>query len=285
MPSCLFKTRKMEPKDFQKAADLANTMNWHMTPEDFEFNARLEPEGCFVLQDDSEFVGVATCICYGSVGWFGNLIVDQSHRKKGAGSFLVKAALEFLKHRGAASIGLYAYPHLLQFYGNLGFKPTIEFVVLKADSVKAPAKQDDGLKALVPGDLSAVASWDTICFGAPRDKLLRQILSGDQNRGYIAFKRTQMAGFVAAKRFGETAEIGPIVCGANQTETAQKLLRAILSDLEGFEAFMYLPAAEVDLVNAAFASGFREDFRLVRMFWGLVASKSCIYSAESLERG
>ena len=67
----MFHVEKMTPKDYMFAVELANTMNWNMTVEDFKFNSRLEPNGCFVLFDDSKRVGVATCISYGSVGWFG----------------------------------------------------------------------------------------------------------------------------------------------------------------------------------------------------------------------
>ena len=38
----------MSSADFQFATDLANTMNWNMATEDFEFMTSLEPEGCFV---------------------------------------------------------------------------------------------------------------------------------------------------------------------------------------------------------------------------------------------
>ena len=99
----------MSPSDFQFATDLANTMNWNMTVEDFEFNSSLEPEGCFVAFEDSERVGIATCINFGTVGWFGNLIVEEEFRRKGAGRLLVKHAANYLQSKGAKTIGLYAY--------------------------------------------------------------------------------------------------------------------------------------------------------------------------------
>ena len=93
-----------------------------MAPEDFQFMTQLEPEGCFVLFDDSKPIGIATCISYGKVGWFGNLIVKEEYRSKGAGSLLVKHAINYLHGKGVETIGLYAYPNLIKFYGNLGFR-------------------------------------------------------------------------------------------------------------------------------------------------------------------
>ena len=74
----MFQVKPMDQKDFGFAVELANTMDWNMATEDFQFAKQLEPEGCFVLFDDSKRVGIATCISYGKVGWFGNLIVDAS---------------------------------------------------------------------------------------------------------------------------------------------------------------------------------------------------------------
>ena len=93
----MFKVKPMRPKDYIFATDLANTMDWNMAPVDFQFMTSLEPEGSFVLFDGLKQVGIATCISYGKVGWFGNLIVKDETRKKGAGSMLVKHAVDYLR--------------------------------------------------------------------------------------------------------------------------------------------------------------------------------------------
>ena len=111
----MFKVKPMQPKDFLFATELANTMDWNMAAEDFQFNAMLEPEGCLILFDDSKPLGIATCISYGKVGWFGNLIVKKEARHRGVGSLLVKHAIDYLRGKGVETIGLYAYPNLQKF--------------------------------------------------------------------------------------------------------------------------------------------------------------------------
>ena len=82
----MFHAEKMRPEDFPFAVQLANTIDWNMAEEDFEFMLKLEPHGCFVLFDAEEPVGIATCISYGKTGWFGNLALKEEHRRKGAGT-------------------------------------------------------------------------------------------------------------------------------------------------------------------------------------------------------
>ena len=83
----MFSARSMSAEDFAFAINITDQMNWDLTEADFAFMLRLEPEGCFVLLDGSEKVGIATTVSFGELGWFGNLIVQNDKRKKGGGSY------------------------------------------------------------------------------------------------------------------------------------------------------------------------------------------------------
>jgi GNAT superfamily N-acetyltransferase len=273
----------MGAHDYSFAIQLANTMNWNMTAEDFEFMVKLEPEGCFVQFQDEERVGVATSISYEKVGWFGNFIVKEDIRGQGAGSLLIRHAINYLRSKGAETIGLYAYPHLVKFYESFGFEADIDFLVLKGKPVLPAAKEV--LKAAEKRDIPALIDFDCKCFGANRKKLLEQILSAKENPCCISTENNEITGYVAAKVYDKMAEVGPLLCHANRVEEATLLLQNILSRLNGFDVFMYIPKKEEMLLNMLRKAGFEEDFRLVRMFLGPAVGGNCIYAAESLERG
>jgi ribosomal protein S18 acetylase RimI-like enzyme len=279
----MFRVEKMTPEDFPFAVDLANTMNWNMTTEDFVFNALLEPKGCFTLFDGAERVGLATCISYGRVGWFGNLIVKPAYRRKGAGTLLVKHAVNYLKSMGVETIGLYAYQHLRDFYGKLGFDRDSDFLVLKATAISSA---DEGkLKKAKKQDIPALVDFDRQCFGASRPKLLEPILLDAGTLCFVSADGGEINGFVAAKVYGEVAEVGPLVCRRNRVDTAVTLLKTVLGKLGGLEVFMCVPVAETAITDVARRAGFREEFRVARMFLGSVVAENCVYVAESLERG
>jgi GNAT superfamily N-acetyltransferase len=280
---CMFRVEKMEVDDFPFAVQLANTMNWNMTVEDFEFMVKLEPQGCFVLFHGKERVGIATSISFGKVGWFGNFIIKEEARGEGAGSLLIKNAIDYLKNKGVETIGLYAYPHLVKFYERLGFEPDIDFLVLKGKAA-FPAVQEM-LKAAKKQDVPKVVNLDFECFGANRKKMLEPILLNKGNMCYISTENNEITGYVAAKVYNKMAEVGPLICHMNRMEEAALLLKTILSRLASFNVFVYIPKKEAELINMLYQAGLKEDFRVVRMFLGPAVAQNCIYAAESLERG
>lgn len=281
----MFRVEKMEPQDFPFAVELTDTLNWNMTDEDFEFNMLLEPNGCFTLFDHQERVGLATCISYGNLGWFGNLIVKVSCRKKGAGTFLVNHAVNYLKSLGVTAVGLYANLNAADFYEAMGFRRGEDFVFLTATPVSFTDRSRNDLKILEKHEIPEIVDFDRRCFGGYRKKLLEQILQNEDNLCFAAKDSTKLFGYVAAKVYGDVAEVGPLVCLPKQPKTAQKLLAEVLSKLHGSGAYMSLPVAETALLDLASKAGFQEKFRVARMFLGSVVPQDCVYIAESLERG
>jgi ribosomal protein S18 acetylase RimI-like enzyme len=281
--SYMFHVKKMKVDDFSFAVHLANKMNWNMTKEDFEFMLKLEPQGCLVLLHNQEPSGIATSISFGKLGWFGNLIIKEEFRGKSAGSVLVAHAMDYLKNKGVETIGIYAYPHLVKFYWSLGFKCDIDFLVLKGKVTFHLTHEM--LRKANSKDAPAITNFDCQCFGANRKRLLEVILLNKYNLCYISTENNEITGYVATKVHNKTVEVGPLVCRADREKAAELLLKTMLSRLNGFEVFMYIPKKEASLLNILHKAGLKEDFRVVRMFSGPAVVKNCIYAAESLERG
>jgi Acetyltransferase (GNAT) domain len=236
-----------------------------------------------VLFDDSKPSGIATCISYGKMGWFGNLIVKKEIRHKGAGSLLVKQAINYLQNKGVETIGLYAYPNLLNFYGNLGFKADERFIVLQAQKINSSRTKP--LPEIGKLHFQAITKFDKECFGGDRSKLLESIILEQGNLGYYLSNGAGVVGYVAATVYESMAWIGPLMCQKDKVEDASKLLKGVLEELPGKKVFVTLPIKETVLTDLLFANGFKEVFSVVRMYLGSNSARNCIYLAESLERG
>jgi predicted GNAT family acetyltransferase len=279
----MFHVEKMKVDDFPFAVELANTIGWNMTVEDFEFMVKLEPQGCFVQFSGNERIGIATTVSFDKAGWFGNFIIKEEFRGKGAGSFLIQNAIDYLYDKGAETIGLYAYPHLVKFYERFGFERDIDFLVLKG-TVSFPSTQER-LHAATEQNFPEVIDLDYKCFGANRKKLLEPILLEKRNFCYISTENRELTGYVTTKVFGKMAEVGPLICHKKRLDHSLLLLNTILGKLNGLEAFICIPKKETELLSMLCQTGLKEDFSVIRMFLGSSIARNCIYVAESLERG
>ncbi len=272
---------KMRKEDFSFAVQLANTMDWNMTESDFEFMTKLEPDGCFILFQAEEPIGIATCISYGKTGWFGNLAIKEEHRKKGAGTTLVKHAIEYLRRKRVETVGLYAYSHLVGFYEKIGFKPHDDFVVLNGK--QSSSKPQKALKEAGKKDIVALIDFDKRCFGWDRKKLIESVLLEKGNLGLFSYEKGEIEGFIAAKVYEKMAEMGPLVC--REEDVATELVKNMLSRLRNLDVYVYAPENWKAIITTLLDAGLKANFLVTRMFLGPVNVQGCIYLPESLERG
>jgi len=279
----VFHVRNMSRADFEYAVRITGLMSWGLVEDDFEFMRELEPAGLFVLLDDSDRVGIATTVSFNKLGWFGNLIVDESKRNRGGGTLLVKHALNYLSEKNVETVGLYAYIEKIPFYKRLGFECDAEFIVLKGKGFSSSVGAN--VRKAEKHEMAQVIAFDQSCFGASRRKMLEPILMDRDNLCFVSTEDGQISGFAAAKVYRGVAELGPLAFKRGQAKTAVDLLRATLTALKGLETSVFVPKREKRLVSTLLESGFHESFHVERMFHGPSAAEDCVYMAESLERG
>jgi len=278
-----FHVKTMSREDFPFAVAITDHMGWGLSEQDFEFSVELEPEGCFVLFDDSERIGLATTVNFGKVAWFGNLIVNENKRNRGAGSVLVTHALEYLKSRNVKTVGLYAYMERIPFYRRLGFKSDSEFLVLRGKGFSSEAKTI--ARRATTEDMNRIVDFDLSCFGASRRKMLEPIISDTDNLCYVTSENNEVSGYAVAKVFRGMAELGPMVCRKGKINLAIELLKTLMNRLQAMEISLFAPAKETSIISTLANAGFKETFRVQRMFFGPSIMSGCTYMAESLERG
>lgn len=279
----MFKTRTMTPQDFTFAVNLTNQKNWNLTKQDFQFMTELDPKGCFLLLDNQEKIGIATTTTYKKTAWFGNLIVKETHRKKGAGTQLVEHALKYLKRKKVETIGLYAYIDKIPFYERLNFKQDSTFTVLTGKGF--PSSTSRNVKQAEKQDITKIIELDSACFGDSRKKMLKPILLDTDNLCLIYKENAQILAFTLAKIYRGHAELGPLICKKGRNDIATKLLKAALNKLDKIEISVCAPNRENTVIQTLKQSGFTENSQVARMYHGPAPSKDCIYMAESLERG
>jgi hypothetical protein len=273
----------MMEEDFDFSVRITDTMNWKLVKEDFAFMTKLEPEGCFVLLHDKERIGIVTTINFGKVSWLGNLIVDEDHRKTGAGTMLAKEAIRYLTSRKAETVGLYSYLNAITFYKKLKFQYDSEFIVLRGKA--KPSRFSTSCRKAEKEEFHEIIDFDKAFFGTSREKLLKQILENDGTSCHVHAEDGRIQGYAVAKPYGSAAELGPLVCLPNRSKVAVSLLKAVLGDLTDLEVYLTIQGKRSAIIKTLSDYGFREYFRVARMFLNPITINDCIYVAESLERG
>ena len=279
----MFHIDLMKADDFSFAVRLANSMNWNMTTKDFALMSSIEPFGCFVLYDNKEKLGISTCVSYDGIGWFGNFIIKEGYRNKGAGSFLLQTSLTYLRNKGVQTIGLYSYPELIGFYKKFGFR--VDYDVIVFQGVPSLLIKNDGIELAQKKDFSRLLDFDKKCVGFSRFKTLYPIFIDKNNFTYFSIQNDLLNAFIVTKIFNKQAEVGPLVFKPGQEALAIDLLKFALSDLSHFEVFIYVPKKNEEFKLILLKSGLKESLTLVRMLLGPFVNKNILYLPESLERG
>jgi ribosomal protein S18 acetylase RimI-like enzyme len=273
----------MTEKDFQYAVELTDTKGWNLIEDDFKFMLNLEPEGCFILLNDSEKIGIITSISLDRIGWFGNLIVEEKHQRKGAGSFLVRHVIDYLSGKGVEVVGLYSYIDAVPFYEKLGFKYDSGFIVLEGKASASPVKAN--IRKAKAEDFQKIVEFDSSCLNASRRKLLESIFNNANNLCYLSTENRQMLGYIMTKVYDGMAEVGPLICSPKRGDVAINLIKTVMNRLMGFEVSFCLPEKESAIIKFLTTSEISERFHVARMFFKPISLKDCVYIAESLERG
>jgi predicted N-acetyltransferase YhbS len=279
----MFHVKKMTEEDFEYAVELTDTKAWNLTEEDFKFMLNLEPEGCFILLDDSEKIGIITSISLGRIGWFGNLIVEEKHQRKGAGSLLVHHVVDYLTSKNVEVVGLYSYLDAVPFYERLGFKYDSDFIVLEGKASTSLVKAD--IREVKAEDFQKIVEFDSSCLSVSRKKLLESIFNNANNLCYLSTENGRVLGYIMAKVYEGMAEVGPLICSPKRSDVAINLVKTVLNRLAGFEVSFCVPEKESAILDFLTKSGISERFHVARMFFKPISLKDCIYIAESLERG
>jgi GNAT superfamily N-acetyltransferase len=263
------RVRLLELADVPAACDLAASAGWNQTPDDWERMIKLEPSGCFGIEEEGRLVATTTLLTYGTdLAWVGMVLTHHDYQRRGYAKQLVTAALELAAARGIPCVKLDATDHGRPLYLQVGFED--EQPIERWSRMPAPILADGpSSSAPIPMDL------DRAAFGVDRRAFLQSLPPAlVLDDGYACCRPGARASYA-----------GP--CVARSPKTASELMAAIVaSDPEAVWYWDILPANH-QAVAIAQELGFQVARRLVRMVKGvsLRGDESMIYAIAGFEAG
>jgi len=229
--------RLADESDLAALRGLRESVGW--SAHDWAMRAVLDPSDarCFVATEPGgRIIGVGSGISYGALGFVGNMVVADDHRRRGVGAAILEEIIQFLDNeRDCTRLELFATGDGRPLYARYGFVLTGPSAMATLPR-RAPLAPDGSLELGEEGNVDAVSSYDAPRFGGDRRRLLA-MMAADQERPLIVARRDgDIAGYAWLRPDGP--RIGPFL--ADTPAVASTLLA---------EAFARLPEADELTLN------------------------------------
>jgi len=184
---------------------------------------------------DGTLAGVGSGIVYGPLGFIGNMIVTDAHRRRGLGSAILASITAFLESAGCPRLELNATSEGRSLYERHGFasigRSTTAKIPRSVGLHAEPALRLRRAGADETDTIATIAAYDLPRFGGDRRALLAIILADPASIGLVAERDGRMVGYACVRT--DAPRIGPMV--ADEPAVAEALL---------LEAFGLLPGVD-----------------------------------------
>jgi GNAT superfamily N-acetyltransferase len=220
--------------------------------------------------------GAACAASFGETGWIGALGVLPRSRRRGIGTALTAAAVQWLRGRGASTVLLYATDLGRPVYERLGF--VAEGRTRAWRGVPTLYGSQRGLRSLRPGDRAAIAAVDRRATGERRDAVLDAIVP---LRGLATERDGRLTGFMLHSPWGA----GPAVLaddeesgltllsaarGATRAQPVITLPDANVAGVEALRGWGFAPVNHAERMRLGPGPDWRPErvFGMFNLFWG-----------------
>ena len=277
----------MTAGDVQLGLRLSRQAGWNQIESDWRRFMNMEPDGCFVAELDGRPAGTTTTCIFEATAWIAMVLVDESYRRKGIGTALLKHALDYLDGRQVKTIRLDATSAGRPVYEKLGFVPEYELARFEGapqpgktpgGSLKAAGFGDGGGKAIPKRDKASpencrlglppytdIIEFDRKITGTNRAKLLGALFAELPQNVRILKHRDMIDGFITMRPGANAVQVGPCTATAN---AGPALLSDALVRCAGKAVFVDMPTGNVNAVKVAVSSGLKIQRRFTRMCRG-----------------
>ena len=217
--------------DLPAIAALRESVGWGVA--DWALRAVIGQPGarCLVAVDGGgALAGVGSGIVYGPLGFIGNMIVAEAHRRRGVGSAILHAVTVFLEGAGCTRLELNATSDGRPLYERHGFRSRGRSATARIGrGLDLGHDPDHAIREASVDEVDALAAYDRPRFGGDRRVLLDLLLRERAARTLVADGPSGIAGYACVRT--DDARIGPMV--ADAPSTAGALLRAGFELLPG----------------------------------------------------
>jgi GNAT superfamily N-acetyltransferase len=176
---------------------------------------------CVLAVDvDGSLAGVGSGIAYGPLGFVGNMIVAEPHRRRGVGSAILEAVTSFLEAAGCRRLELNATSDGRPLYERHGFETIGISATARIPRDVHLARNGEVIHDASTQDLELLLAYDLPRFGGDRRPLLELLVADSGTRTMIATRDGSVAGYACLRT--DPPRIGPFL--ADEPRVAEGVL-------------------------------------------------------------
>ena len=264
--------RTMIETDLASALMLSTSVGWNQTAADWQRMLMLEPDGCFVAEEQGEIVGTTLCCLFGSIAWLAMVIVREDRRGTGLGRELIRVGLDYAQQKGAKTVRLDATPLGEAVYRKLGFIPQFELKRVGGivGNTILPASPAHRILSATAEQYEEIIRIDREATTTQRRKLLSQLFSEWSPLTAVSSDGKVQA-FLAYRKGRLATQFGPM---SGTASAAVDLLGHALTTSPGQSIIADIPEHCESLLQLARDFGLQEQRRLLRMYYGEKVTES-----------
>lgn len=231
--------RDATPADLPAIAALREAAGWAVHPWALRAVIGRPHATCVVAVDDADApIAVGSGIDYRPIGFVGNMIVAEEHRRRGIGSAILEAVASWLEAAGCRRLELNATSEGRLLYEAHGFASTGDSATARVGR-EVMLTPDPGLvvRTAARTELDALAAFDRPRFGGDRCPLLAELLADAGASFLVAERGGELVGYAGLREDGP--RIGPFL--ADHPAVAETLLDAAFRRLAADDLRLNLP--------------------------------------------
>jgi GNAT superfamily N-acetyltransferase len=166
---------------------------------------------CVVVTDaEGALAGVGSGISYGPLGFVGNMVVAEAHRRRGVGTAILDDVAGWLEAAGCTRLELNATEDGQHLYARHGFASRGWSTSSRVPrSTPLHGNSSVQTRTATPDDLDAVVAYDAPRFGGDRRPVLALLLADPACRSAVAERNGTIAGHAVLQL--DDVRLGPLV--------------------------------------------------------------------------
>ncbi len=253
--------RRMQANELQIAIDWAQHEGWNPGLHDAETFYQADPNGFFIGELDGKVIAVGSAVTYDDQYAFcGLYIVHRDFRGQGYGLQLTQERLRYVDTRNA---GIDGVVENIKNYERIGYRLAHHNMRYQGLAYSENLDQN-AIVTLSEIDFSNLASYDRLCFPAPRDAFLQAWINQADSRAIAFIKQGKLMGYAVRRQCIEGHKIGPLF--ADNYDIANCLFTALQQDIIGDAIFLDITDINPEASRLVEKHQMQEVFNTGRMY-------------------